>query len=367
MNNPVVIVGAGLSGLYAASLLTKQGVNCKVLEARDRTGGRILSSHSDKPDLGVFDLGSTWFWPHYERTISKLTKELNLEIFGQHVEGDMLSERIQNQPPDRIKLKQNPYADSFRFTNGVQSLVDALTNTIPLGTIELNTKVTEIINKDDTITVVTKQANGKRKMFSASKVILALPPRMVARHIQFDPILPANLVTDLVRKPTWMAGQAKVIAVYRRPFWRELGLSGFVSSWIGPLQEIHDASPETGSGALFGFFGVSAKKREELGEDKLIKLAVDQLERLFGKSAQDVSAILYKDWAKEAETAVSEDLEPLRDFPNYGPSTNLGNWKNKIIFAGTEANSQFGGHLEGALQSAEQAVYEVSQLNKPSI
>ncbi|WP_420491364.1 hypothetical protein [Neobacillus drentensis] len=38
-------------------------------------------------------------------------------------------------------------------------------------------------------------------------------------------------------------------------------------------------------------------------------------------------------------------------------------WEKKIIFAGTETNSQCSGHLEGALQSAEQAVFEINQLN----
>lgn len=33
MKNPIVIVGAGLSGLRAASLLTAQGIKCMVLEA----------------------------------------------------------------------------------------------------------------------------------------------------------------------------------------------------------------------------------------------------------------------------------------------------------------------------------------------
>jgi monoamine oxidase len=75
-----------------------------------------------------------------------------------------------------------------------------------------------------------------------------------------------------------MAGQAKAVAIYDRPFWRGSGLSGFVSSWFGPLQEIHDASPETRSGALFGFFGMPAKARRELGEDKVLKLVIDQLE-----------------------------------------------------------------------------------------
>ncbi|MGG3801694.1 flavin monoamine oxidase family protein [Metabacillus fastidiosus] len=368
MNNPIVIVGAGLSGLRAASLLTARGFNCKVLEARDRTGGRVLTAADpNKPDLGKFDLGPTWFWPQYESTIANLVKELNLETFVQYTKGTMLSERSLNEPPERYELPENSNPISVRFRGGVQSLIEAVADTIPPGIVELETRVTAIrLDKVGAITVEAVLADGKRKNVSASAVILALPPRIVARHIEFSPALPPTLMVDLVNKPTWMAGQAKAVAIYDRPFWRESGLSGFVSSWVGPLQEIHDASPETGSGALFGFFGIPAKMRRELGKDKVSKLVIDQLVRLYGTSAQNVSAILYKDWSKDSETAVEEDFDPLRDFPSYGQPPTAGVWEKKIIFAGTETNSQFGGHLEGALQSAEQAVFEITNLkNKP--
>ncbi|MFC4321342.1 flavin monoamine oxidase family protein [Litchfieldia salsa] len=365
MNDPVIIVGAGLSGLRAASLLAAQGINCKVLEARERFGGRVLStSDLNRPDLGKFDLGPTWFWPQYENTITNLVHELNLETFVQYTKGAMLSERYENKPPERYVLPENSGERSVRFKGGVQSLIDAVADTIPSGIIELETRVTAIrLDESGGITVEANLADGKKKSVSASAVILALPPRIVARHIEFSPSLPSNMMTDLVNKPTWMAGQAKAIAIYDRPFWRESGFSGFVTSWVGPLQEIHDASPETGSGALFGFFGMPAKTRIEMGEDKVLKLVIDQLVRLFGTSAQDVSATLYKDWSKDLETAVEEDLDPLRDFPKYGQPPNSGVWEKKIIFAGTETNSQYGGHLEGALLAAEQAVLEIVNLN----
>jgi len=42
-----VIVGAGLAGLTCAVELTRRGIDCRVLEASDRPGGRVASDHVD--------------------------------------------------------------------------------------------------------------------------------------------------------------------------------------------------------------------------------------------------------------------------------------------------------------------------------
>lgn len=115
----------------------------------------------------------------------------------------------------------------------------------------------------------------------------------MARHIEFSPALPPDLLADIAEKPTWTWSQAKAVAVYDRPFWRESGLSGLVLSSVGLLQEIYDASPTNGSGALFGFFGIPAEVREQLGQDKVVKLVADQLVKLFGSEAETPQAILY--------------------------------------------------------------------------
>lgn len=364
MNDPIIIVGAGLSGLRAASLLISQGIECRVLEARGRIGGRVLSKTvEDMPDFGTFDLGPTWFWPQHEPSISRLVSELGLQTIQQHTEGAILFEQSQNEPIQRHVLPEGTVEKSARIIGGIRSLIDAVSATLPLGTVELDTRVTAIrMDEEGAITLDAETAEGQKKSIRARAVILALPPRIVARHIAFTPSLPMELKTSLVDKPTWMAGQAKVVAIYNRPFWREDGLSGQVTSWAGPLQEIHDASPGTGSGALFGFFGISTKRRQELGEERVLKLVVDQLTRLFGPSAEKPISLLYKDWSSDPDTAVDEDSKPLRGFPNYGRPTNTSEWDKKIIFAGTETSSEQGGHLEGALRSAERSVLEVSEL-----
>ncbi|MRH41486.1 NAD(P)-binding protein [Aquibacillus halophilus] len=365
MNDPIIIVGAGLSGLRAASLLSSQGIECRVLEARGRIGGRVLSrSAVDSPDLGKYDLGPTWFWPQHERVISGLVQEFGLQTFEQYTEGAMLFEQASSI--QRHVLPEGAIQKSVRLGGGMQSLIDAVAATLPSRTVELDMRVTSILmDEKGTITLEADRLDGKKKTIRAEAVILALPPRIVAKSIALSPSLPTNLMKSLEDKSTWMAGQAKVVAIYDRPFWREDGLSGQVTSWSGPLQEIHDASPGTGSGALFGFFGIPAKTRRDLGEERVLKLVMEQLTRLFGPSAEITTSLLYKDWSIDSNTSVEADSIPLSDFPNYGPLTGTSDdWEKKIIFAGTETSSEYGGHLEGALRSAERAVLEVMDLYK---
>src|SRR4029078_2876618 len=54
----VIVVGAGVAGLSAASHLRSAGRSVIVLEARDRTGGRIWTSR-EVPGM-VADLGAQW-------------------------------------------------------------------------------------------------------------------------------------------------------------------------------------------------------------------------------------------------------------------------------------------------------------------
>ena len=53
----VLVVGAGIAGLTAANALTQAGVDCVVLEARDRIGGRL---HTANLDGAPVDLGGSW-------------------------------------------------------------------------------------------------------------------------------------------------------------------------------------------------------------------------------------------------------------------------------------------------------------------
>lgn len=70
----VAVIGAGISGLRAAMLLEKAGVDVEVFEARDRVGGRTWTIKA-----GEYDAGGEWIDSDHKRMIA-LIEELGLKL-----------------------------------------------------------------------------------------------------------------------------------------------------------------------------------------------------------------------------------------------------------------------------------------------
>lgn len=83
MDLDVVVVGGGLSGLSSARLLVRAGLEVRVLEARDRVGGRTYSAPVDD---ATFDLGGQWLGKGHTR-LSRLADDLQIETYAQYTQG----------------------------------------------------------------------------------------------------------------------------------------------------------------------------------------------------------------------------------------------------------------------------------------
>lgn len=342
MDTDILVIGGGLSGLTLTEALLAAGQDAMLVEARPRFGGRIESICDGNAS---YDLGPAWFWPGQPR-MAALVERFALTRFDQFSKGALTFEDDQG----RVQRGRgfSSMEGSYRLHGGFAALVAALAGQIPRAQVRLGCAVRSLRRHGGKI--VAECADGTN--VTARRVVLALPPR-VAGAIAFDPALPDETLAAMRSIPTWMAGQAKALAFYDRPFWREAGLSGDAMSHLGPMVEIHDASPlDGGPFALFGFIGVPPAGRQD--EVALKEAIVAQLCRLFGTEAATPQRVFLRDWAQEPFTATLQDHAPLAAHPTYRlPDEMAGLWDDRLMFAGTEVALQFGGYLEGALEAAE--------------
>lgn len=347
---PIIIVGGGLSGLCTAYRLHQSALPFLLLEARDRLGGRILATESSE-----LDLGPSWFWPG-QRQIALLLEELGLQdsIYPQASEG--LSVMEYGDGSLQKSLGGASMAGSNRLEGGMKRLIDTLASTLPADSLQTSSVVQHIEQTSDGIRV-TVGHSGTQSSVLSSHLVLALPPRVVGQSISFQPGLPSKDRQLLTRIPTWMAGQAKLVVEYDTPFWQTQGLSGDGFSQLGPLGEIHDASPrDGGTHALFGFVGIPPEQRQ--GQEEALKqAAVEQLTRLFGDAAGQPVAVHLKDWAFDERTSTAHDRST--DIPRgHGRPTLSTEWDNRVIWAGTETaglTDHSNGYLEGAVEAGNRA------------
>ncbi len=112
----VVVVGAGLSGLCCALRLTRAGLSVKLLEARDRIGGRVLSVQIG----GAFvDLGAQWITPGQTQVIA-LAEALGVALVPDDRTGSVV---IGHDPSERgSRWSRLPLRGTFELPRRITEL-----------------------------------------------------------------------------------------------------------------------------------------------------------------------------------------------------------------------------------------------------
>ena len=124
----VVVVGAGLAGLVTARQLTRSGRSVRVVEARDRVGGRTYDRVLD--DGARVELGGQWIGPTQDR-IAALASELGLPTFPTYNQGENLLD---------LAGRQKRYKGAIPMINPVvmadvgqaQARIERLASRVPL-------------------------------------------------------------------------------------------------------------------------------------------------------------------------------------------------------------------------------------------
>jgi len=343
MANKVIIIGAGLTGLSIAYLLKKKGINSQIIEARNRVGGRIetIKGNQNSP----MEMGATWLGKKHQHLVAFL-QELEIGIFQQYISGTTFFETMSFTPPQKFEV---PASDepSYRIQGGTSSLIFKLTEEVGMENISLNQPISKIEKTDSKISITTKDGNT----IEADFVISTIPSKLFVKSVECSPALPSEAIQVFENTQIWMENSVKFAVEYAAPFWKEKGLSGAVFSQSSLIPEMYDHTNfEENKFALKGFLnGSIAEYSKEEREQKVIA----NLKKFFGEDAEKHIGYFDRIWEREEFTfSPTENFLPGH-YNNGHPIYQNSFWENSLFMAGTETAPNYGGYMEGAIQSAK--------------
>jgi monoamine oxidase len=190
----------------------------------------------------------------------------------------------------------------------------------------------------------------------ARSAIVTGPPALTAL-IRYEPDLPQARAQLLQRFPQGSA--IKCEAVYDRPFWRDAGLAGQVTSDTGPVKITFDNSPPDGSpGVMLGFIeGHDARVYGPMAPDQRKAAVLECFVRYFGSQAASPRDYFDMNWSAEPWTrGCYVGFTPPGVLLDYGAAIRAP--VGRIHWAGAETSDYWNGYMDGAVRSGARAAAE---------
>lgn len=349
----ILIIGAGLSGLLTAYRLKSAGIPFKILEARSRIGGRI-NTVQGKTATSV-EMGATWFNEGHHNLIS-LLDEFKLEYFEQYMEGSVFYQPNFDGPAKEIQIPIQ--APSYRISGGTSQLIDFLYAKLDSQDVLLNQTVTKISFGENSVKVFAEQ------IFDGTQIVLALPPKLWAKNINFEPKLPENLQAIAEETHTWMEDSIKVALTYETPFWQREKRSGALFSNVGPMTELYDqCNHERSTFALCGFMSTSFKN---LNAEERKNAVLTQLSSAFGAKALDFIDYHECIWSQEEYTFTIAETLLFPHQNNGNPIFRKSYFDDRLLISSAESAKDHAGYMDGAVSAGNltaEKIIKASQVN----
>mmetsp|Transcript_39980 Transcript_39980/g.96507 ORF Transcript_39980/g.96507 Transcript_39980/m.96507 type:complete len:417 (-) Transcript_39980:43-1293(-) len=390
----LLIIGGGLSGAmvahdyqnrHAASASASESApqappkSWNLLEARSVLGGRLVNDSKDRN----IDLGGAWIWPSQQPNIRRLISELDDDIVVFTQPDDDSSTRIdggavqlvhslsKNLPKDRIflntpvtkySLVAMPKDDNSQVCNGEDAETDASERVENVVRVETTTPTNNSTDEEK------NPSSSPSSVFYARQVVIAVPPRIVFEHMQFDPPLSPEKQQAMESSHTWMAGVTKISLEYSTKFWTNDVSNMGLPSHLGPAFQVYDASTKDGNTSALTFFALTKTDEERQLDDKALgeKVAkqIASVWKYFGHSDMANQAMYFSDvhiqrWP--LEPYISENPRPTTVQPHPHPigALSRNEWNGMLLFAGSEADQRSSGVMEGAIGSAKRVLKDI--------
>jgi monoamine oxidase len=258
-------------------------------------------------------------------------------------------------------------AQDSRFVGGSQAICLAMARELG-DRLVLNAPVRRIEHGGGMVT-----ARGDGFSVAGKRCIVAIPPTLAGRIVH-APTLPALSARGALRDhltQRWpMASVLKVNVLYPRPFWRDSGLAGQVTSDSGAVRATFDNTPypdaQTPSvtpGAILGFIEADQGRywMTRTRQERYQKVISD-FANYFGAAALQplggINGYYEALWNREEFSAGGPTGVPMT-----GAIVQLGTMLREPIgllhWAGTETATRWSGYMDGAVESGQRAAAEV--------
>lgn len=148
--------------------LKKEGFSIKILEARNRIGGRINSIYTE--DEAPLEMGATWFTNQHFNLINIL-QELEIPYYEQKMGSQVFYQFNELMPTKLLEIPAE--SSSYRIANGTSNLINKLFEKLGSENVLLNEVVKEINFKNNSLTVkATESLECEAVVFSTSSKIM---------------------------------------------------------------------------------------------------------------------------------------------------------------------------------------------------
>jgi monoamine oxidase len=243
---------------------------------------------------------------------------------------------------------------SMRVMGGNDQIPRALADALP--DVRMNAPVTSIRLTPDGVTVTYKQADSHLTLDSDFAVLAV--PLTTARLIDFNGSLP-TAYQSMVNNVSYGA-VTKVMIEYRKRFWKEKGWNGRMATDAPIVYTWHATSHfEHERGILTAYTGGdNGAKLSALSDEERIKLAVNEIEKVFPGSSDLIENTATVAWPNEPYTRGA--------YMALAPGEVTAHWKTlsepagRLFFAGEHA-TPIQGFMEGAVESGQRAAATILQ------